>query len=71
MMAIDQDDLYNDDDEASLDDQRGGQVVPEVGDQLPAAARTVGHLSYCYCYCYCCYCYFHCYYYYCYCYCYC
>lgn len=46
MMTIDQDDRYNDDDDgASLDDQGGGQVVPEVGDQLPAAARTVGHLE--------------------------
>ena len=34
-----------DDDADSLDDEGGWQVVPEVGDQLPAAARAVGHLE--------------------------
>ena len=29
----------------SLNDEGGWQVVPEVGDQLPAAARAVGHLE--------------------------
>ena len=29
----------------SLDHEGGGQVVPEVGDELPAAARAVGHLQ--------------------------
>ena len=36
----------DDDDNAdSLDDEGGWQVVPEVGDELPAAPRAVGHLQ--------------------------
>ena len=38
-------DHHSDDDDDSLDDEGGWQVVPEVGDQLPAAARAVGHLQ--------------------------
>ena len=36
---------HDDDDDDSLDDEGGWQVVPEVGDQLPAAARAVRHLQ--------------------------
>ena len=44
-LTIDHPMIDDDNDEASLDDQGGGQVIPEVCDQLPAATWTVGYLE--------------------------